>query len=103
MWIVSAKFFSKTSGYDSKLYFQIEMCKRISLCWKGYGINKMDLINNNYNVNQSSIRTLAKTRPGEDLVTGEHSFGAFMEREGYCALPSPSNPKPGKNLSKYPF
>ena len=56
----------------------------------------MDLINNNYNVNQSSIRTLAKGRPGEDLVTGEHSFGAFMEREGYCALPSPSNPKPGK-------
>jgi len=62
----------------------------------GYGINKMDLINNNYNVNQSSIQTLAKGSPGEDLITGEKSFGAFMEREGYCALPSPINPKPDR-------
>ena len=56
----------------------------------------MDLINNNYNINQSSIQTLAKGSPGEDLITGEKSFGAFMEREGYCALPSPINPKPGE-------
>ena len=61
----------------------------------GYGINKMDLINNNYNVNQSSIRTLAKGSPGHDLITGDRSFGAFMESEGFSALPSPLNPKPG--------
>jgi len=62
----------------------------------GYGINKMDLINNNYNVNQSSIRTLAKGSPGHDLITGDRSFGAFMESEGFSALPSPLNPKPDK-------
>ena len=69
----------------------------------GYGINKMDLINNNYNINQSSIQTLAKGSPGEDLITGEKSFGAFMEREGYCALPSPINPKPGEKKYRNSF
>lgn len=61
----------------------------------GYGINKMDLLNRNFNINQSSIRGLAKDRPGEDLITGKYSFGDFMEREGCSALPSSYHPEPG--------
>ena len=62
----------------------------------GYGINKMDLINNNYNAKESSIRTLAKENPEKDLIQGIYSFGDFMEKEGFKAVPSSIHPKPGK-------
>ena len=64
----------------------------------GYGVKKEDLILEKFNVNQSTIRGLAKERPGEDLITGQYSFGDFMEQEGYVAVPSPYHPKPGTYL-----
>lgn len=62
----------------------------------GYGINKVELIKNSFNVNQSSIRGLARDRPGENLITGTYSFGDYMEREGFKAVPSSRQPKPGE-------
>ena len=61
----------------------------------GYGINKDDLLNNNYNAKASSIRSLASEKPNEDLISGMMSLGDFMEREGYIAVPSSFHPKPG--------
>ena len=62
----------------------------------GYGINKDDLLNNNYNINKSSIRSLAKEKPNEDLISGCLSLGDFLEGEGYFAVPSSYHPKPSK-------
>ena len=60
----------------------------------------MDLINNNYDeCKQSSIRTLAKEHPEEDLIRGKHCFGDFMESEGFKAVPSSIRPKPGKIIN----
>lgn len=47
----------------------------------------------------TSIRSLARDVPHEpfdELLRGNGSFGAFLEAEGYAAVPSPLNRGPGE-------
>lgn len=47
----------------------------------------------------TSIRHLASVANTdfENLLRGPDSFGAYLEEEGYAAVPSPTNPGPGSN------
>merc|ERR1719427_179166 len=63
----------------------------------GYLLSTRDLNTGNYEEERSSIKHLARrlgTR-GKEIITGLHSLGAYLEREGYKALPSPRQTSPG--------
>ena len=65
----------------------------------GYNITKADLITETYQVNESSIGTLAMENSSIDYIGGKYSFGDLMESEGYAAVPSPAQRRPpGKSL-----
>ena len=65
----------------------------------GYNITKADLITETYQVNESSIGTLAMENSAIDYIGGKYSFGDLMESEGYAAVPSPAQRRPpGKSL-----
>ena len=66
----------------------------------GYCLRRKDL-DSNFELKDSSIATLAKDKPGINLITGPESLGAFMENEGLKAVPSPQNPKPGTYFLPY--
>ena len=65
----------------------------------GYVLAKEELNAMDYDAAKSSIRNLAKrtSLSFEQLVVGEQSFGGFLEREGYNAVPSPRQKYPGKD------
>ena len=65
----------------------------------GYVLTKDDLNNGNYDLDISSIKQLGSevSLNGEELLTGPQSLGAFLENEGYHAVPSPRQPAPGDN------
>jgi len=63
----------------------------------GYNITKADLITETYQVNESSIGTLAMENSAIDYIGGKYSFGDLMESEGYAAVPSPAQRRPPEN------
>ena len=70
----------------------------------GYNITKADLITETYQVNESSIGTLAMENSAIDYIGGKYSFGDLMESEGYAAVPSPAQRRPpGKSLFYFSF
>ena len=64
----------------------------------GYVLAKEDLNAKDYDAAKSSIRSLARWTglSCEELIVGEQSFGGFLEREGYNAVPSPRQKYPGE-------
>ena len=60
----------------------------------GYNIKKADLIEENFEVYESSIGTLAMENSGIDYIGGKYSFGDLMESEGCAAVPSPVQRRP---------
>ena len=70
----------------------------------GYVISKEDLNAMVYDAAKSSVRSLAKSSGlgCRELAAGELSFGGFLEREGYNAVPSPRQKYPGL-FSPYEF
>lgn len=51
-----------------------------------------------YESTNTSIKSLSANTglTGEDLMFGSHSFGAYLENEGYKAVPSTRQPSPGE-------
>ena len=60
----------------------------------GYCIPKSQLINQNYNVEQSSVAKLCSE--SNDVISGSKSLGSFIESHGYEAMPSMTHPKPSE-------
>ena len=67
----------------------------------GYLLSRTTLNEENYNEEKTSVRTLAQESglDGEQLLTGPDSFGAFLESQGFNAVPSPRQPLPGSQKS----
>ena len=63
----------------------------------GYAVAKEALNSMDYDATKSSVRSLARRSgvSGAELIAGGHSFGGFLEREGYNAVPSPRQNYPG--------
>ena len=63
----------------------------------GYLLSRTTLNEENFNADSTSVRTLAQESGlnGESLLTGPNSFGAYLEAQGFDALPSPRQPTPG--------
>lgn len=74
--------------------------KNDSINQLGYCLNRSSLTRISKDCDQqtaSSIASLAKDKPNENLITGPMSLGAFMSRQGLIAVPSPQNPEPSKD------
>jgi len=69
----------------------------------GYNIRPADLNDGVFDIQGSSIRSLAERLSGQmsfqELVTGPESLGAMMQNKGYKVIPSPKYPNPA---SGYP-
>ena len=52
------------------------------------------LIEETFEIYESSIGTLAMENSGIDYIGGKYSFGDLMESEGYAAVPSPVQRRP---------
>lgn len=69
----------------------------------GYVISSTDLNNGDYNsaISTSSIKLLYEenrgSMTGEDLLIGPDSFGAYVEAEGFKAVPSDRQNSPGQD------
>lgn len=64
----------------------------------GYLLSTAQLNRGEYDSAKSSVRHLARRlgKTGEEVMTGAQSLGAYLEKEGYKALPSPRQPSPGE-------
>lgn len=90
---------STTSKFKRGLLIDLHgRSKKDSITQLGYNIKKKQLLDNDFKKTELSIGTLAKENPEIDFLTGEFSFGDFMEKEGYISVPSPSLPKPDGNF-----
>jgi len=65
-------------------------------------VRSSNLDSGDYDADSTSIRYLCheKGLAAQEALTGEFSFGAFFENEGYKAIPSPRQPSPGDVKSK---
>ena len=64
----------------------------------GYLISRDKLNQGRIDGNKSSIKALIHRNEqlsALELMTGEHSLGAYLEKEGFRAVPSPNQPSPG--------
>ena len=65
----------------------------------GYLISKQHLNDDKFNVYETGFRSLVKRKHlGKSFVLGPESLGAFFEKAGYAAVPSPKHPGPGNLL-----
>merc|ERR1711936_332807 len=65
----------------------------------GYLFNSKQLNSGDIEITQSSIQALVKRTglPVQQFLYGEQSLGAMFESAGYKAVPSPRQPRPGKD------
>ena len=66
----------------------------------GYLLSSDDLNAGDYDTSRSSINLLASENAamtGDDLMIGPESFGAYLENEGFKAVPSPRENSPGSH------
>jgi len=63
----------------------------------GYILTAEDLNNGNFDIDRSSVYTLAQQLglSGRVIIAGPSSFGSYLEYEGYDAFPSARQPTPG--------
>ena len=63
----------------------------------GYLLSKTQLNDGFYDTSVTSVKSLAEITGVENanMIIGEESFGAFLENQGFNALPSPRQPSPG--------
>lgn len=65
----------------------------------GYRVKTRELNAGNFTKEDTSIRSMAsKANVGiHQLISGSESLGAFLEQEGFLAVPSPRKPTPGSD------
>ena len=62
----------------------------------GFLISKKPLNNGKFNVHETGFRSLVRRKHlDKSFVLGPKSLGAFFEKAGYAAVPSPRHPGPG--------
>merc|ERR1711915_88946 len=63
----------------------------------GFLLSTQQLNDGDFDLQSSSLVSLGEKlkKDGKEVMTGDKSIGAFLEKEGYLAFPSPRQPAPG--------